>query len=85
MTRATGTPVPFPRPADWTRDALCAQADPEIFFPDKGQPTRDAKSICRRCPVRAECLEWALAHGEQGIWGGTSEHERRRLRKGTAA
>ncbi len=68
---------------DWRDRALCAQTDPEAFFPEKGGSTREAKKICQRCPVRAECLEYALAHDERfGIWGGLSERERRRLKRG---
>jgi WhiB family redox-sensing transcriptional regulator len=70
-------------PELWRADALCAQTDPEAFFPDKGGSTREAKAVCAACPVMAECLEWALAHDERfGIWGGTSERERRALRRG---
>lgn len=66
----------------WQADALCAQTDPEAFFPEKGGSTRDAKRICESCEVRAECLEYALEHDERfGIWGGLSERERRKLRK----
>jgi WhiB family redox-sensing transcriptional regulator len=67
---------------DWQERALCAQTDPEAFFPEKGGSTREAKKICSGCEVRAECLEYALAHDERfGIWGGMSERERRRLRR----
>jgi WhiB family transcriptional regulator, redox-sensing transcriptional regulator len=67
---------------DWQENALCAQTDPEAFFPEKGGSTREAKRICSGCDVRAECLEYALAHDERfGIWGGLSERERRRLRR----
>jgi WhiB family transcriptional regulator, redox-sensing transcriptional regulator len=66
---------------DWQERALCAQTDPEAFFPEKGGSTREAKRICSGCEVRAECLDYALAHDERfGIWGGLSERERRRLR-----
>ena len=65
----------------WQEQALCAQTDPEAFFPEKGGSTREAKKICTGCEVRAECLEFALANDERfGIWGGLSERERRRLR-----
>jgi WhiB family redox-sensing transcriptional regulator len=67
---------------DWQERALCAQTDPEAFFPEKGGSTREAKRICSGCDVRAECLDYALAHDERfGIWGGLSERERRRLRR----
>jgi WhiB family redox-sensing transcriptional regulator len=66
----------------WQSDALCAQTDPEAFFPEKGGSTRDAKRICSSCEVRAQCLEYALQNDERfGIWGGLSERERRKLRK----
>lgn len=68
---------------EWQERALCAQTDPEAFFPEKGGSTREAKRICGGCDVRAECLDYALAHDERfGIWGGLSERERRRLRRG---
>ena len=66
----------------WQERALCAQTDPEAFFPEKGGSTREAKRICTTCEVRAECLEYALEHDERfGIWGGLSERERRRLER----
>ncbi len=67
---------------EWQEEALCAQTDPEAFFPEKGGSTREAKRICTGCEVRVECLEYALAHDERfGIWGGLSERERRRLKR----
>ncbi len=66
----------------WQERSLCAQTDPEAFFPEKGGSTREAKKVCVGCEVRAECLEYALAHDERfGIWGGLSERERRKLKK----
>lgn len=66
----------------WQVDSLCAQTDPEAFFPEKGGSTRDAKKICTSCEVRAQCLEYALENDERfGIWGGLSERERRKLRR----
>ncbi|GMA88423.1 hypothetical protein GCM10025868_36730 [Angustibacter aerolatus] len=66
----------------WQERALCAQTDPEAFFPEKGGSTREAKKVCVSCDVRSECLEYALANDERfGIWGGLSERERRRLKK----
>ena len=67
----------------WQENALCAQTDPEAFFPEKGGSTREAKRICLGCEVRDKCLEYALANDERfGIWGGLSERERRRLKRG---
>lgn len=66
----------------WQERALCAETDPEAFFPEKGGSTREAKKVCVSCEVRSECLEYALEHDERfGIWGGLSERERRRLKK----
>src|SRR4051794_103417 len=68
--------------SDWHERALCAQTDPEAFFPEKGGSTREAKKICTGCEVRSECLSYALANDERfGIWGGLSERERRRLKR----
>ena len=67
---------------EWQEQALCAQTDPEAFFPEKGGSTREAKRICHACAVRDECLEYALLNDERfGIWGGLSERERRRLKR----
>ena len=69
-------------PLAWQADALCAQTDPEAFFPEKGGSTRDAKRTCSGCEVKAQCLEYALENDERfGIWGGLSERERRKLKK----
>jgi WhiB family redox-sensing transcriptional regulator len=90
----TLAPAPAPQPPallpgddvpagdeSWRLDALCAETDPEAFFPEKGGSTREAKRVCASCPVRMECLEFALGNDERfGIWGGLSERERRRLR-----
>ena len=66
----------------WQEQALCAQTDPEAFFPEKGGSTREAKRICVGCEVKGECLEYALGQDERfGIWGGLSERERRRLKR----
>ncbi|MCF8571441.1 WhiB family transcriptional regulator [Gordonia sp. HY002] len=68
---------------EWQDRALCAQTDPEAFFPEKGGSTREAKRICQGCEVKADCLEYALHNDERfGIWGGMSERERRRLKRG---
>jgi WhiB family redox-sensing transcriptional regulator len=67
----------------WQERALCAQTDPEAFFPEKGGSTREAKRICLGCEVKDACLDYALANDERfGIWGGLSERERRRLKRG---
>jgi WhiB family redox-sensing transcriptional regulator len=66
----------------WASEAKCLTADPDVFFPEKGGSTREAKRICSECPVRDECLEYALEEDERfGIWGGMSERERRKLKR----
>jgi WhiB family redox-sensing transcriptional regulator len=75
------------RLSDWLDDAACRGTDPELFFPDADTSTARAqvaaaKKTCRRCPVRGNCLSWALENGQEaGIWGGTTEEERRHLRR----
>ncbi|KOT54116.1 MULTISPECIES: WhiB family transcriptional regulator [Streptomyces] len=71
---------------EWWEQAACLDEDPELFFPvgvtgPAAQQQADAKAVCRQCPVTSECLEWALETGQNyGIWGGTDEEERRKLR-----
>ena len=69
----------------WQDLANCLGVDPDLFFPERGASTKEAKEVCRGCVVREECLEYALANGEKfGIWGGMSERERRRVRRARA-
>lgn len=68
--------------SEWMSWKNCGDTDPEIFFPEQGGSAEWARIICGRCAVEAECLEWALARDERfGIWGGKTEHERRRLKR----
>lgn len=70
----------------WYDQGLCAQTDPDAFFPEKGGSTREAKKICSGCEVKGECLEYALLNIERfGIWGGLSERERRRVYRSAEA
>ena len=71
-----------PNDLDWREMALCAETDPEIFFPDKGGSTKEAKSICQKCDVRVDCLENSFKPGNDdlGIRGGLSFRERRSLK-----
>lgn len=72
---------------EWLRDAACAGADPELFFPvgdsdPAAEQVERAKAVCHSCPVESRCLEWALNTGRtSGVWGGTDEEERRRMRR----
>lgn len=66
----------------WQDYANCLGVDPDLFFPERGASTREAKEVCRGCVVLEECLEFALTNSEKfGIWGGMSERERRRIRR----
>lgn len=75
---------------DWRHRAACKSEDPELFFPvgDTGPALLQiakAKAVCRRCPVQAQCLNWALTSGQDfGVWGGLSETERRAVRQRNA-
>jgi WhiB family redox-sensing transcriptional regulator len=71
------------RPDDWRDQAACIQyADRVEFFPARGESTREAKAVCATCSVRRECLEYALQWDHLcGVWGGTSERERRQVRR----
>ncbi|MFP5299420.1 MAG: WhiB family transcriptional regulator [Actinomycetota bacterium] len=67
---------------DWRAFGSCASFDPEIFFAVGAQEHRQAKSICGDCPVRSQCLAYAMeAPVDHGIWGGMTERERRRHRR----
>lgn len=73
-------------PADYWDDAVCATVDTELFFPEragKGQPhIQQIKEICTGCPLRVQCLEFALRENQQyGVWGGMTYRERLQLKK----
>lgn len=82
MTVSSTTP-PRRTSVGWRESAACQSAEPDLFFPlsPHGQPTAEterAKAVCARCPVRRECLQFALATRQAyGVWGGMSEQERR--------
>ncbi|MFJ3497829.1 WhiB family transcriptional regulator [Streptomyces sp. NPDC086091] len=75
---------------DWRHQAACREEDPELFFPIGTTgialvQAEEARAVCRRCPVRQPCLNWALASGQpDGVWGGMSESERRNLKRRAA-
>lgn len=77
-------------PEPWMREAACTDLPPDLWFPTPSDPHRhakQAKTVCGRCPVAGECLDYALRRNEStGIWGGLTAQERARLRagKGTA-
>lgn len=74
--------IELPRRQTWMTEANCIGEDPTLFFPQRGGDWRTPLTICQPCTVQTPCLEWALDQGEKaGIYGGTSERERRRIRK----
>jgi WhiB family redox-sensing transcriptional regulator len=78
----TVSATPIEPDPDWQDFGNCKGVDPDLFFPERGASTREAKECCRGCEVRHDCLEFALQNGEKfGIWGGLSERERRRIRR----
>jgi len=69
---------------EWMERGNCKKVNPEIFFPEAGHPNKHAKMICATCPVKSECLEYALqlvGWDVIGVWGGTSGKERRNIRR----
>jgi WhiB family redox-sensing transcriptional regulator len=74
--------LPATEDKSWQDLANCLGVDPDLFFPERGASTREAKEVCRGCVVRDDCLEYALANGEKfGIWGGRRARARRRIRR----
>lgn len=68
-------------PTPWTNQAACQGSDPDLWFPERGASTREALTTCRACPVRAECLAYALRWKiDWGVWGGTTVHQRTIIR-----
>lgn len=79
MTRTAGVDAVLAEVVELDTTSACADLDPEIFFPlISGSAVEHAKRICRPCPVRIRCLQFALGQETGGVWGGTSERERRK-------
>ena len=78
----TGDPVVYaPEWPEWRRDAACLGAGPNAFYPERGEDVLAAKAVCAECPVKQDCLDYALETRQLfGIWGGLSERQRRALR-----
>lgn len=75
----------YDRPADvaWMGQAACKGVDASLMFPARGESDKEAKALCAGCPVRAQCLGYAMNRNHiVGVWGGTSERERRQIRRG---
>lgn len=66
----------------WMTDGRCKELPPELFFPSDGVGVERARRVCKNCCVRDDCLEYALSQRiDHGVWGGTSERERKRILK----
>jgi WhiB family redox-sensing transcriptional regulator len=77
---------PNPSPPDfWQERAACFGVDPDVFFPISEEEAGPALMFCTACPIKEECLAWALKNGERyGVWGGLTEQQRRRLQRQVA-
>ena len=65
---------------EWMAEGNCRDESPSVFFPSDGVGVEVARRVCASCPVKGDCLEYALANGiDHGVWGGASERERRRI------
>jgi WhiB family redox-sensing transcriptional regulator len=70
--------IEIPLPPAWMKDALCAQVGGDAWYPEDGERGTTVKALCGTCPVRDDCLEYAITHDERyGIWGGLAAWERR--------
>ena len=82
MSAELSIAIDLAMPGPWADHANCRETDPELWFPPDGSAGRVAVTICRECPVRSECLEFALTtHQDFGVWGGLTNAERNQLRK----
>jgi WhiB family redox-sensing transcriptional regulator len=82
-----GDPIEICAQEPWMRQAVCLEIDPDLFYPDRGDSwgSRAAKRICTACPVREDCLQFAVAHHEHfGVWGGLTPTERQRMVRGAS-
>lgn len=66
----------------WITEARCLDADPDVFFPESGEPTSTALAICETCPVREPCARWGIDNEDEGIWGATTPGDRHAIREG---
>ena len=74
--------IPLAAEQHWRAEAACRNEDTNLFFPISDEGAAEAKAICAVCPVRAECLDWSIATRQSdGVWGGLTENERRRVRR----
>lgn len=81
--RGTAWETSTEKPRTWRDDAACKTADPDLFFPERGQDIGPALAYCARCTVRDDCLRFAIDNGERlGIWGGLSGRQLREAMAG---
>jgi WhiB family redox-sensing transcriptional regulator len=81
MSARPYTPI-ADRGDSWRDQGRCAEVDPMLFYPAKGESANPARMVCAGCEVRDQCLEWALATDQRwGVWGGTTEHDRRKIKR----
>lgn len=66
-------------PFEWKNEGLCKTSDFKIFFSDLRKEINEALQICNRCKVKQQCFDYAMANNEHGVWGGTTEHQRRMM------
>ena len=75
----------FRRRYGWMDRAACAQVGGDMWYPEQGESVEPAKQVCARCPVKAECLDFALETGDRwGVWGALSDRQRRAVRRSRA-
>lgn len=79
----TPLPLDHAQPEAWMTDASCAEVDGDLFFPNKGETSDEAKRICASCPVARQCLERGI-NEPFGVWAGTTARQRRRMRRDAA-
>lgn len=70
------------QPEEWYDDALCVEVGGDFWFAERGESTKEAKQVCKQCPVQPACLEYALRTNQRyGVWGGLSERARGKLKR----
>ncbi|MEV8354654.1 WhiB family transcriptional regulator [Streptomyces niveus] len=79
LVASSYAPDTVERDHGWREYALCAETDPEIFYPADGMTAAPARAICMGCEVRAECLQYALGREKEGVWGGMSAGQRKAI------
>lgn len=86
LANTSAKPLVLREPLTWREKSACRGSETSKFFADRGGRvlTREAKLVCATCTVRISCLNFAIDNDERGIWGGTTEGERKRMIRGAA-